>query len=147
MGHCCTLPPKEKKIPLHFKYCPDPCGFPRTAVKCLTYLSNAMWHLVHARHFLKCCININSSKPHTSLFRLILLLASFQMKKLSHKNDKVFSQVYTVHKRWLAGFEPRQHPACLLVLAPYQDQALDREAGVGSGEVREKWGLSLYKDL
>ena len=106
-----------------------------------------MWHLVHARHFLKCCININSSKPHTSLFRLILLLASFQMKKLSHKNDKVFSQVYTVHKRWLAGFEPRQHPACLLVLAPYQDQALDREAGVGSGEVREKWGLSLYKDL
>ena len=60
-----------------------------------------------------------------------------------HRNQ-VFSQVYTAQKRWLAGFEPRQHSACLLVLAPRQDQAFNREAGVGSG--RDE-GVTVQRSL
>lgn len=92
----------------------------RTAVKCLTYLSNAMWQ------FFKCCTNTNSSHPHSSLFRLILLLAQ------EMEPQKWYFLTSTAHKRWLAGFEPRQHPACLFVIAAHQDQTFNREAGVGS---------------
>lgn len=36
-----------KKIPLYFIYYPEPCRFLRTAVKRLTYLSNAMWQFLN----------------------------------------------------------------------------------------------------
>lgn len=83
---------------------------------------------------------MNSSHPHNSLFRSILLLASLPMRKLGHRNDKVFSQVHTVTSDgwWdqnpgslVQALNRYTLPARLPYLAQHQDQAFDEEAGLG----------------
>lgn len=65
---------------------------PKNCCQTLTFEIFSL-HLVHARFFFKYA-NIKPPNPHNGLFKLV----SFQMRKMGHRNYKVFSEVYKVGK-------------------------------------------------